>query len=183
MGIPVIGQIRSFRDAQRALESIRGWFTSNDFSSQVTNIIRTTTTSSQQTGSDVLRKSANLSDVNSAVEAFNNIKQEASENYFGVTKLATESETIAGINAVKAVTPASLASKIDTDPLLAADSDDLLASQKATKGYVDSKIIVMQVRCHISDLTLKYMPLSVDRMISGHLSDGTAITIPLVSGA
>jgi len=39
MALPVIGQIRNFQDAQRALESIRGWLTSQ---SQTTSSAQTT---------------------------------------------------------------------------------------------------------------------------------------------
>lgn len=55
-----------------------------------------------------LVKSANLSDVASALTAFNNIKQAATTVLAGVVALATNAEADTGTDAAKAITPAAL---------------------------------------------------------------------------
>jgi hypothetical protein len=72
----------------------------------------------------------NLSDVNSAATSFANIKQSATTTATGVVELATDGETQTGTDAVRAVTPAGLASVgyitdvvDDTSPTLGGDLD------------------------------------------------------------
>jgi hypothetical protein len=187
MSVPVIGQIRSLQDAQRALENIRSWFmdyTGQPVSTDTINTIVQRTISSTA-NNNALLKSANLSDVANPTLAFDRIKQSATAAYEGVTAHASNIQTVLGISTSVAVTPASLTAKIDTDETMAADSDSYISSQKATKAYTDSKLTPynMYIRGHLADLTLVYIPLSVDRLITGILANGTPVTIPLVSGA
>lgn len=58
---------------------------------------------------DALLGANNLSDVDSALTSFNNIKQVASTTYNGVVELATQAEVDAGTDTTTAVTPATLA--------------------------------------------------------------------------
>lgn len=64
----------------------------------------------------------------------------AAEAKSGIIELATSAETITGMDAVRAITPAGLTAKMDTDGTLAGDSDTRIASQKAVKAYADTKI-------------------------------------------
>jgi hypothetical protein len=65
-----------------------------------------------QTDGDIryLQVADNLSDVNNAVTAFNNIKQVASTTVSGVVELATTAEVLAGTSTNLAVTPEGLVS-------------------------------------------------------------------------
>ncbi len=56
----------------------------------------------------------NLLNVASAVTAFTNIKQAATDEATGVVELATNAETVAGTDTVRAITPAGLAAKTAT---------------------------------------------------------------------
>jgi len=56
----------------------------------------------------------------------------------GASTLATSAEVIAGVETLKTITPATLTSKLDTDGTLAGNLDTRIATQKATKTYVDS---------------------------------------------
>jgi hypothetical protein len=53
---------------------------------------------------------------------------------------ASTTETSAGIETEKFVTPLSLTGKVDPDGTLSTNSDKLVASQKATKTYADTKV-------------------------------------------
>lgn len=85
-------------------------------------------------------------DKSSFVGAINELKAssgtpaDASTTVKGVVELADNSETITGTDAVRAVTPAGLTAKIDTDTALTGNADTRIASQKATKAYVDGAI-------------------------------------------
>ncbi len=183
MAAPVIGQIRTFQDVQRALENIRAWVLSQQQESTQSQTIQIY--SQQQSLSGCLLSASNLSDVIDKRASFDTIKQKAAEDYEGVSRYSTSAEVIAGEDALSAITPAGLSSKIDTDPTMAANSNQLLPSQAAARAYIDAIAMPhsLFVRCHDASLALKYMPLSVDQLINGHLADGTAVTIPLTSGA
>jgi len=56
----------------------------------------------------------------------------------GVNPIATTNEVITGSDGTRIVTPAGLTSKIDTDISLAGNSNTRIASQAATKAYVDA---------------------------------------------
>jgi hypothetical protein len=56
--------------------------------------------------------------------------------------LATNQETVDGTDSTKAVTPAGLAAKIDTDGTLAGNLDTRIPSQKAVKTYSDTKAAI-----------------------------------------
>jgi len=72
--------------------------------------------------------------------AFATIKQAATDAATGVVELATDAETITGSDTTRAVTPANITAKIDTDGALTANSDTMVVSQKATKTYADLKL-------------------------------------------
>jgi hypothetical protein len=57
----------------------------------------------------------------------------------GRVELATDAETITGIDPERAVTPANVTAKIDTDGTLAGNLDTRIPSQKAVKTYADTK--------------------------------------------
>lgn len=61
----------------------------------------------------------------------------------GKVELATDAETITGTDVVRAVTPANITAKIDTDGTLAGNLDTRIPSQKAVKTYVDSGSVTM----------------------------------------
>ena len=63
---------------------------------------------------------------------------DASTTVKGKVELATDAETITGTDTVRAVTPANITAKIDTDGTLAGNLDTRIPSQKAVKTYVDS---------------------------------------------
>lgn len=162
MSVPVIGQIRSLQDAQRALENIRSWFltyTGQQVSTETVNTIVQRTISSTA-NNNALLKSANLSDVASPTLAFDRIKQAATPSYAGVMRFAQSIEAINGEATDCAVTPAGV------------------------KAHVDSTVPVsLFLRCRLADLSLTYMPLSTDRKIPAHLANGDAVLIPCVTGA
>lgn len=56
----------------------------------------------------------------------------------GIVAVASVAEVLAGIDNTKAVTPAGLTGKIDTDTTMAGNSDSRIPSQKAVKTYVDN---------------------------------------------
>ena len=58
----------------------------------------------------------------------------------GIVELATDAETITGTDTARAVTPANITAKMDTDPTLAGNSDQRIPSQKAVKAYADTKL-------------------------------------------
>lgn len=58
----------------------------------------------------------------------------------GAAPLATDVETIAGTEAAKTVTPATLAAKLDTDGTLAGNLDTRIPTQKAVKTYADTMV-------------------------------------------
>ena len=62
---------------------------------------------------------------------------DASTTVKGKVELATDAETITGTDTVRAVTPANITAKIDTDGTLAGNLDTRIPSQKAVKTYVD----------------------------------------------
>jgi len=64
---------------------------------------------------------------------------DASETVKGKVELATDAETITGTDTARAVTPANITGKIDTDGTLAGNSDTRIPSQKAVKTYVDAQ--------------------------------------------
>lgn len=67
-----------------------------------------------------------------------NLVPDASTTVEGKVELATDAETITGTDTVRAITPANLTAKIDTDGTLAGNSDTRIPSQKAVKTYVDA---------------------------------------------
>lgn len=85
-------------------------------------------------------------DKSSFVGAINELKAssgspaDASTTVKGVVELATGAETITGTDTVRAITPSGLTSKLDTDGTLAGNLDTRIATQKATKTYVDTAI-------------------------------------------
>lgn len=68
---------------------------------------------------------------------------DASTTVKGKVELATDAETITGTDAVRAVTPANITAKIDTDGTLAGNLDTRIPSQKAVKTYGDSGVQTM----------------------------------------
>lgn len=70
---------------------------------------------------------------------------DASTSVKGKVQLATGAETITGTDALKAVTPADITSKIDTDGTLAGNLDTRIPSQKAAKTYVDTQIAAVTI--------------------------------------
>lgn len=64
---------------------------------------------------------------------------DASTTVKGKVELATDAETITGTDTVRAVTPANITAKIDTDGTLAGNLDTRIPSQKAVKTYVDAQ--------------------------------------------
>jgi len=64
----------------------------------------------------------------------------ASATKSGIVELATDAETITGTDTVRAVTPANITAKMDTDGTLAGNSDTRIPSQKAVKTYADTKM-------------------------------------------
>lgn len=62
-------------------------------------------------GGDVLSTN-NLSDVDSALLSFNNVKQAATESYTGVVELATTAEVVTGTDTSRAVTAAGVAAAL-----------------------------------------------------------------------
>lgn len=71
---------------------------------------------------------------------YNTFIPDASTTVEGKVELATDAETITGTDTVRAVTPSNITAKMDTDVTLAGDSDTRIATQKATKTYVDTSI-------------------------------------------
>jgi hypothetical protein len=65
---------------------------------------------------------------------------QASTTEQGYVELATDAETIAGIDTERAVTSSNITAKIDIDGTLAGNLDTRIPSQKAVKTYADTKI-------------------------------------------
>jgi len=65
---------------------------------------------------------------------------DASTTLKGKVELATDAETITGTDTVRAVTPANITAKIDTDGTLAGNLDTRIPSQKAVKTYTDASV-------------------------------------------
>lgn len=83
----------------------------------------------------------------------------ATESLPGIVPLASNAETIAGTESAKAVTPAGLTAKIDTDTALAGNLDTRIPSQKAVKAYVDAKgIPVASAGGTVDAITADYTP-------------------------
>ena len=70
---------------------------------------------------------------------------DASTTVKGKVELATDAETITGTDTVRAVTPANITAKIDTDGTFAGNSDTRIPSQKAVKTYADTKTTLSAV--------------------------------------
>ena len=70
---------------------------------------------------------------------------DASTTVKGKVELATDAETITGTDTVRAVTPANITAKIDTDGTFAGNSDTRIPSQKAVKTYADTKTTLSEV--------------------------------------
>jgi hypothetical protein len=100
------------RDPQSAVvDENRRW--TPDWYTWLKEFIADTDTTQIKADLDVLEANAllknnNLSDVTNAATAFNNIKQTATLTATGVAELATAAEVIAGTDAVRIVTPATL---------------------------------------------------------------------------
>lgn len=74
--------------------------------------VDTAVTKDKQNSGKFLAKAANLSDVDNAQTAFDNIKQDASESYKGVVELATDAETISGSSDTLGTHPKGVAAAI-----------------------------------------------------------------------
>lgn len=135
MSVPVIGQIRSLQDAQRALENIRSWFmtyTGQQVSTETVNtIVQRTITSTAN--NNALLKSANLSDVASPTLAFDRIKQAATPSYAGVMRFAQSIEAINGEATDCAVTPAGVKAHVDS---IVANEFAVIVYESGTTLYV-----------------------------------------------
>jgi hypothetical protein len=80
-------------------------------------------------------------DTNSVLGRINsNIKSLSQTELTSLINYASPAETRDGLLNTKFVTPLSLMGKVDPDLSLAANSDNLVASQAATKAYADTKI-------------------------------------------
>lgn len=71
---------------------------------------------------------------------YNTFIPDASTTVEGKVELATDAETITGTDTVRAVTPSNITAKMDTDGTLAGNLDTRIATQKATKTYIDTSI-------------------------------------------
>lgn len=88
----------------------------------------------------------------SVVAAINEVKAgssgappDASTTVKGIVELATDAETVTGTDAVRAITPSNLTAKMDPDTTLVGNSDARIATQKATKTYVDTQITTVTI--------------------------------------
>ena len=64
--------------------------------------------------------------------------RKGTSEHSGIVKFGTDAEIQAGISDDLVISPSGLQAIIDTDNTLAADSNTLVASQKATKFYIDN---------------------------------------------
>jgi len=87
---------------------------------------------------DVSDTSMSASGTTKKIQSSNAVP-DSSTTVKGKVELATDAETITGSDTVRAVTPANLTAKIDTDGALAGNSDTRIPSQKAVKAYVDAQ--------------------------------------------
>ena len=55
---------------------------------------------------------------NTALNAFNALKQMATDTYTGVVELATDAETVTGTDAVRATTPAGITARLESPPAI-----------------------------------------------------------------
>lgn len=58
----------------------------------------------------------------------------------GISTRATDVAAIAGVSQLDTISPSNLTAKIDVDGTLAGNLDTMIASQKATKTYADTKL-------------------------------------------
>src|SRR5690554_4877916 len=92
-----------------------------------------------------LNESLNLSDVDSPLAAYDNIKQQATTEYVGSVELATDAETVAGVDNVRATTPFGVNAAIQTNVPQATTTVQgkvELATPTETKAGVRSDVAV-----------------------------------------
>ena len=104
----------------------------------------------------------------------------ATDSAKGAVELATGAETITGTDTERAITPAALTSKLDTDGTLAGNSDTRIASQKATKTYVDANKVIQQiVNVQTSDASSGSWVIPLDNTIPQNTEGQEVMTLAI----
>lgn len=105
---------------------------------------------------------------------------DASTTVKGKVELATDAETITGTDTVRAVTPANITAKIDTDGTLAGNLDTRIPSQKAVKTYVDTSISTQTSKTYINPVIKQWDGW---QSVTDSWTYASATTINVPSGA
>jgi hypothetical protein len=105
-----------------------------------------------------LQAANNLSDVTSAATSFDNIKQSASTTFEGVVEIADQTEVNAGTDALKPVTPATLAGYVSNEQITKKYSVDLNgAGEASVTRTVGSGVTTYTVTHSLGTLDIQVM--------------------------
>jgi hypothetical protein len=134
-----------------------------------------------------LQSANNLSDVDSALTSFNNIKQAATETLSGVAEIATQAETDAGTDDTRIVTPLKLNTYISNQQL--AKSFEITVNVGTTPGVVSIPhnlgTLKVQVAAYLStgeEIALKVVRTSINEVTVEANGSTTAVNVVVIGG-